>query len=367
MIRAASQQQSFRNRFVLVFRKYSVIILVCLSVILPMALLYYLDAPSFDKTWKGRTYYMFFVWLFAMELILNWENLMSCTESKRQSVARLIALIGAVILPTIYVVIEYFYGLNTTIANFALQSGIGPTWAYVIPLSIEYLVFALMFAAVFLLAYGFHGLKDSSISISLLTLIGVVYMIDNLLPDGAFTPFQIIVPTTAKLAAGVLSLMGFSVTLDLGSSHVIAQGMPYLAATIGGKGYGASIAWSCSGVDSLLIYTVVMLLFLKKSDIPLWQKITFFGVGAATTYFINILRIVTFYVIGAQYNPWDPALNTAVMSFHDYYGPLYSIVWITSYPLIIIGVQILWKKIRPAKNVMQNDLLPKDTTTVPHS
>jgi hypothetical protein len=34
-----------------------------------------------------------------------------------------------------------------------------------------------------------------------------------------------------------------------------------------------------------------------------------------------------------------------VQMFHFYYGPLYSIVWIVSYPLLILGSQALWRKI----------------------
>jgi exosortase/archaeosortase family protein len=102
--------------------------------------------------------------------------------------------------------------------------------------------------------------------------------------------------------------------------------------------FGALIDWPCSGVESLLIYTVTILLFLKKSGISLKHKIIYFMIGAIVTYFINILRIVTLYVIAIHNGNWG--------IFHDYYGPLYSITWIISYPLVIIGSQALLDKIR---------------------
>lgn len=360
MIRITSTHQGFTNRLLSVLRKYFMVILVSLSIIVPMALLYYVDAPSFDKTWKGRTFYLFFMWLFAMELILDWEKYVPEQKNEQRSIVRIIALAVAVALPSIYVAIEYFYGLNAAIVDLSFRNGIGATWAYVVPLSIEYLVFAAMFITVFVAAYGMIGLKGFSISASLLAVIGSIYMTDNLIPGGNFTPFQIIVPTTARLAAWVLNQMGYHTVLSFSGN------VPGLYATnVNGITWGASIDWPCSGVESLIIYTVVMLLFLKKSTISWRQRAGYFAVGAMITYFINIFRIVTFYVIGTQTYPNADALNKAIFLHHDYYGPLYSIIWITSYPLIIIGTQLLWKKIRPKKTVVQNNLsLPEDKTTV---
>jgi exosortase/archaeosortase family protein len=65
-------------------------------------------------------------------------------------------------------------------------------------------------------------------------------------------------------------------------------------------------------------------------------KIGYFAVGAAITYSINILRIATVFTIGMT--------GENVQMFHFYYGPLYSITWIVSYPLLILGSQIIWRK-----------------------
>jgi exosortase/archaeosortase family protein len=72
-----------------------------------------------------------------------------------------------------------------------------------------------------------------------------------------------------------------------------------------------------------------------------WKaKIAAFSVGAAVTYFINVLRIATFYPIGMDYG----VNSEQVRMFHNYYGPLYSIAWIAAYPLLILGSQMLWRK-----------------------
>jgi hypothetical protein len=53
------------------------------------------------------------------------------------------------------------------------------------------------------------------------------------------------------------------------------------------------------------------------------------------------LRIATIFMIGAGGGDINP--------FHNYYGPLYSISWIISYPLLIIATRGLWTRIVPRR------------------
>ena len=41
--------------------------------------------------------------------------------------------------------------------------------------------------------------------------------------------------------------------------------------------------------------------------------------------------------------------SNQVQTFHFYYGPLYTMAWIISYPLIILASQGLWRKIKISK------------------
>ncbi|MGB8779690.1 MAG: exosortase/archaeosortase family protein, partial [Candidatus Bathyarchaeia archaeon] len=168
-----------------------------------------------------------------------------------------------------------------------------------------------------------------------------VYTINNLYPYGLFTPFQILVPTTTILAAGILNIMGYTTAIANGTNP--KQGlMPVLTATSStGQSAQYAIAWACSGIDSLLIYSVTILLFLKSSAVPWKQGIVYFIFGAVVTYLINALRIATIFMIGAGGGDINP--------FHNYYGPLYSISWIISYPLIIIATRVLWTRIVPGR------------------
>jgi exosortase/archaeosortase family protein len=126
--------------------------------------------------------------------------------------------------------------------------------------------------------------------------------------------------------------------------------MPDLTVT-GSQGKARfGIAWPCSGVESLLIYTVTILLFLKKTDIPWKHRITYFSIGAVVTYLINIFRVVTIFLLAMDYG-WP---SPQAVQFHNYYGMLYSITWIISYPLIIIGSRALWGRIRNWKTGIED-------------
>lgn len=328
-----------------------------LSFSIPLFILYSLYGYTFEQTYHGRTFLLFFLWLVALEIILSWEKLQTNNVNRLKS-KRTILYIAALVLPTIYVVVENYYGLKVVIENLAnqiisAQDPLKIVHVSVIPISIEYLVFTVLFSSMILLAYGISGLTDFSISTFFLGVIGILFTIDNLYPFGRFTPLQILVPATATLAANVLNLMGYTTIMSFTSNHPTYGSFPSLEVTSPqGKSVGFGIAWPCSGVESLLIYTIIILIFLKKTDILWKHRIIYFSIGAVVTYFINIFRVVTLFLLAMDYGQSSPQWQR----FHDYYGMLYSITWIISYPLIIIGSRALWGKIRIWKTGIKDSI-----------
>jgi thaumarchaeosortase len=318
-------------------------LLPALSFIIPFAILYSLYPNSFESTWKGRTYYFFFLWLILLETILNWEEFKK--ERWRAKPIKTFALAVFITFPTIYIVVANYYGFNTFTVDLALKYKIGgseASFANMMPLSFEYLVLTILFALIILTEYGISNLPKYAISTFFLGLIGMIYLIDNLYPYGWFTPFQIVVPTTAQLAANVLNFMGFQTKLDNITNPV--YGSLTLLRVYNSEGAtltSFAIGWPCAGADSLLIYSIITLAFLKKSNISLKAGLGYFLVGAMITYAINILRVVSIFLIAINGGDWA--------RFHDYYGSLYSTTWIISYPLIIVGSQALWRRLKTGK------------------
>ncbi len=327
---------------------YLVILVVILSFAVPFIILFGLDPQSFNSTWKGRTFYLFFLWLICLELILAEKPRQ---DDLRWKSLRTLALGVTACLPTVYVVAINFLGADVGLASLADSFALPlapiqqPSWIYWSwNLSLEYLVFALFFAAIVVVAYGKAGLKNFSISFLFIGAVGTVYMMDTLYPYGYFTPFQAFVPFTASLAAGFLNVLGYQ-TAFVGQS----LGTPVLALydPSGNLITQYGVGWPCAGVQSLLIYTCVMLIFFKRLTIPLIQRVLYFIAGAVITYGVNILRIASIYLTYANtLSQGREAAHQAAMLFHDYYGGLYSMTWIVAYPLIVIGAGLLWDRIK---------------------
>jgi len=93
------------------------------------------------------------------------------------------------------------------------------------------------------------------------------------------------------------------------------------------------IVWSCAGVHSLLLYLLIILLLFKRSNISRIRKLVYFIVGAVCTYFVNILRIASYFVIR------ESSGQDAAQSFHDSIGELYFIFWMFAYILLIISIE----------------------------
>jgi thaumarchaeosortase len=342
-------------------KEHSGILLKLLPLIafaFPLALLYFLNPmdqylnvsahaqDSFQLMWKGRTFLLFFIWLVSLEFILSWETIKLKVSRAQKTKAFAFALV--LLLPTLFVLGEYYLGLNSAIANWSAQSGV--TFSGSMPLAIEYIVFSLLFCVTAFLSFGRKGLIGFALPALFVGLVGVLYSIDNIFPYGQFTPFQLLVPTTATLAAGVLGLMGYAAV----PGTELGTGMPTLQVTgpLGAAKF--AIAWPCAGIESLLIFTAVALLFLKRMNISWNAKIGFFAFGAVVTYFINVLRIANIFILGTQFG----AESSQVQAFHFYYGPLYAMAWIISYPLILLAGQGLWGKIKKTRKPQPAQLSP---------
>jgi thaumarchaeosortase len=289
---------------------------------------------SFEAMWKGRTFQLFFIWLIALEFILDWEVLK--LRINLQNKTRAILYAAVLTLPTLYVLFESYFGLTAKITIWATQNSIA--FAAWMPLAIEYLAFSGFLVLAVGVSFGKRGIAGFALPGLFSAMVGILYAIDNMFPYGEFTPFQLLVPTTTSLAAGVLGLAGNSVAMGT----EISTGMPTLdvAGPLGQVKF--AIAWPCAGIESLLIFTAVSLLFLNRMKLSWKAKFGFFALGAAVTYFINVLRITTIFTLGMQFG----ANSMQVQDFHFIYGPLFAMAWIVSYPLIILAVEGVCRRTR---------------------
>jgi thaumarchaeosortase len=303
-------------------------ILVFAAFVVPLIILYSIDSGSFDYLWKGRAPYLLFLWLFGLETALVWKKLteeQSTFWTKKTVLAAIVLL-----LPTVYAV-GLNFGLDAGIVELGKAVGVpiidGDTWylTHSWPFSLEYVLFAVFFVASIWLLYGVRGLKAFSVSAFFVGGVGIFYMIDTFYPNGTFTVLQSLVPITTSGVAVILNLLGY-VTEILPTGE---EGL-YLEVSIGGgRPYGAIVAWSCAGSHSLFLYSFMIMLFLRGTSISRMRKIIYVALGAAGTFFVNILRIVTIYVIGISSG------DSPAKLFHEFYGEFFFIAWMFIYLTII--------------------------------
>lgn len=295
------------------------------AFILPVLMLYFFDTASFDYIWKGRAPYFIFLWLFFLEMFLGWEQL----KEKRSVpwIRKILAAVVGLVPPSLYVLSVFVFGLRQEILKLGIGLGVPSirygSWflEFSWPLSIEIVVFTVFFVASVYLLYGLKGLKNFSVSSFFIGVTGVFYMIDTFYPYGTFTVLQSFVPVTVSAAAYILNLLGYGTQVFSAGDN----GLSLMVVGASGKNFIATVSWSCAGIHSLLIYSFVILLFLKGTNIMLKRKISYVIVGALGTFFVNILRIVAILAAGVSGG------SDLAARFHEFYGEFFFITWMLIY------------------------------------
>ena len=289
----------------------------------------------FELTWKGRMFLLVFLWILLIESAMDWKMFF---DEKPKNRYIMIASLVCASIPTFYVLATNFFGLDLTILQIgedvfgilSVQSGNQP-WDFLHlhwPITCEYIVFTIFFSIAIMLAYKTKGLKTLSISLALLGGIGIAYMFDTVFPYGVFKPLEAFALITAAAAAGILDLLGYSVMLVF-PRYSGYSALPYLTLHVGQDSATVGIAWACAGVQSLLLFTLIILVFFKKSYISAFRKSAYFIIGLFATFFVNVSRVISIMFVMVNEG------QTAGMVFHDTYGEMYSVIWIFLYILLI--------------------------------
>lgn len=316
---------------------------VLFSFVLPISMLYGLYPNSFQYTWRARAQYIIFLWLFLIELALAWRKLQPKLSLSHRT--RTLVTFVAMTIPTAYVVATSFFGLSTAVVGLGKLVGVPyktfgdflvqEAW----PVTFEYIVFTLSFTAIIFFAYTKEGLRKIPIALFFLWATTFFTVIDNLAPYGVIWVLQAFVPLIAKSSAAVLRWLGYQ---TITSSVADGAGPGTILLALGdGSVFGVTIYWPSAGIQSLFIYTVTILLFIKNVSFSLWRKIICVGVGAVGTFIANVLRIVTICIIGLKVG------SAAAIHFHDYYGEFFFISWMFIYLAIIaFGPRLLQKMLQ---------------------
>ena len=161
----------------------------------------------------------------------------------------------------------------------------------------------------------------------------VLDMMDAFFPEDSLAFLQVWVYLIWNVVIFLLGLMGFKININpvkgpISPPSLLLQGNRlYLW---GFKGFIAlAIYWPSSGVVSMIVYSLVILVLMVKLDAPRERKLVYAAIGAAGTYFVNVIRITSI-VLYVTYISLD------VEAFHQSIGEVLFIAWIFIYLLLVI-------------------------------
>ena len=350
-----------------------------LFIIFPVIYLIVIDPVSFTLVWfvgqqVGRGALVFVLFLVAWDFNDS-RKLFSATHDKRRYV-----LLGALLIALlIYYYFRVFNGffqrptidpstgtpMDTAFTTYVRvyvtsQLGVSQKSTLSFLLAMDFIFYALYCLATTALLYAVRTIRLMALPVIYLIGLGVLDMMDAYFPEDSLAFLQVWVYLIWNVVVFLLTLMGFhtnvvSSTAPLNLPSLILQGNQLFL--WGYKGYvGLAIYWPSSGVVSMIIYSLVIIVLMVKLDAPRARKAVYAMIGALGTYFVNVIRI-TLIVLYITY------VSSDFEAFHASIGEVLFIAWIFIYLLAVIHYENRHHPPKKPISTTQKQPKPRRTTT----
>jgi thaumarchaeosortase len=297
-------------------------IAVTLVLISPIifTLIFYSD--TFSLSWnEGRGGFIFAMAFIAAELI-----------GFRQEVSRkkfFIVLVFATLTIIYFAFLQF--GLHDVIHDSGLSYGVRSevigSWMFMW----DFAIMALFVGSSLAVLFGRKWYKIAPAGAIYLVGSAIILSLDAFFPFDSLGPLQVIVPTYLQIDQAVVRFIDSHI-MDIGKGAV-ATARDNLLLLNGLHGpFALKVFWPSAGVHSMIIYTLVMLAFLLKMDIPIRRKLIYFAIGTFGTVAVNIVRItsLTLYalVVTTNVREWE--------AFHSVAGEIMFLPWLGIYLGIVM-------------------------------
>jgi thaumarchaeosortase len=165
----------------------------------------------------------------------------------------------------------------------------------------------------------------------------VILSLDAFFPYDSLGPLQYVVPIYLQIDSAVISFIDTYI-VNVGPADPASHAPPSVATgnliVLNGLhgGMALRVFWPSAGVHSMIIYTLVMLAFLLKMDMPTKRKLIYFAIGTIGTAAVNVVRITSLslyaLVVTTDVNQWQ--------AFHSVAGEIMFLPWLGIYLAIIM-------------------------------
>jgi len=291
----------------------------------PILFLFAVAPQTFELSWAGfgklgRAGLLFVLFFLAFDLLDFEKGKISWT--KRQKVATALVVAAA----TVYFV---EVGLGQELTNFIYSIGrsLGASGdvSNSFLMATDYIAMSIYLPTLTAVVFSIGAIKRAVTPIVFSLGMLLFYMLDAFFPYGSLGPLQFwanfIVAGVAFLAKVFgLPIYGFTNHLTINGLHGY---------------YRLVVYWPSVGVQSILIYSVVMIVIAAKLQAPAVRKFIYAAVGIAGTVFLNVVRIFTISYYGYVYATSGQQLD----AFHNAIGEVLFPIWIVVFLVLILEIE----------------------------
>jgi thaumarchaeosortase len=278
---------------------------------------------TFGASWnQGRGGFLFSMALIAAELIGLHYNI-----SRKKSY-----ILICLSLTTIAYFIVLPLGLRDLMRNSASYYRVQliDSWEWMW----DFVIMSLFVVSSLRLLFGRNWYKVASAGAIYLVGSAIILSLDAFFPFDTLGPLQFIVPGYLQVDQIVVRFIGSHI-MNLGTDvPATAHGNLLLLNGLNGP-FAIKVFWPSAGVHSMIIYSLVMLAFLLKMDIPLQRKAIYFIIGTIGTAAVNLIRIISLslfaLIITTNVNQWE--------EFHSLAGEIMFLPWLGIYLFSIIFIE----------------------------
>jgi len=270
---------------------------------------------SFSLSWnQGRGGFLFALAFIVAELV----GLKLVIPKKR-----LLAVIPLAALTITYLV-SLEFGLRDYIISVAPNYNVQLifSWAWMW----DFIVLAIFLVATMSILFGKKWVRISPAGPIFIAGSAVILSLDAFFPYDTLGPLQYVVPYLVQTNAWLIN------ALDLGMASA-RDNIMFLRGDHGP--FALQVFWPSAGVHSVIIYSLVMMAFLFKMNIPPKRKAMYFVLGIVGTISVNMIRIFSLSIFALK-------VSTNVVEFEEFHsvaGEIMFLPWLFIFLLIVTYVE----------------------------
>jgi thaumarchaeosortase len=308
------------------YNRNLIIAIILISSPILFALVTYPD--TFSLSWnQGRGGFLFALAFIVAELL----GLKLEIPKKR-----LLAVIPLAALTIIYL-IALENGLREFIEESAesynVQLIFSWTWMW------DFIIMAIFVVASLFILFGRKWIRIAPAGPIFLSGSAIILSLDAFFPYDTLGPLQYVVPYLVQTNAWIIT------AFDLGTATA-RDNLLFLKGEHGP--FALQVFWPSAGVHSVIIYSLVMMAFLLKMNIPRNRKAGYFVIGILGTVGVNMIRIFSLSVFALKVST-----NAAEFEeFHSVAGEIMFLPWLFIFLLLVTAIET--RRIKRLEATKQN-------------